>query len=228
MMTLPAALNAFAVVAVVVMVFLPSTVNSLTAKTPVKTPPTPEMTVNLRDTLTMTSRRQVLKEAVSTSLPLLLVTSPTTSRAEDSNKDYKDGPEGLKYIVTEPGNPNGVKPERAQEVQTLYTLYLNGFPEDNPSESKQIDGTKKFYGEQPFKVRAGVKAVIRGWDLALMDMVEGEARRLIIPSALGYGDKGVGPIPGKATLYFDVKLLKLEPVKPLTEQAKQWLEEHPL
>lgn len=41
-------------------------------------------------------------------------------------------------------------------------------------------------------------------------MCIGEARRLTIPSSLGYGDRGAGgKIPGGATLIFDVELLEI-------------------
>mmetsp|Transcript_12012 Transcript_12012/g.34424 ORF Transcript_12012/g.34424 Transcript_12012/m.34424 type:complete len:147 (+) Transcript_12012:537-977(+) len=87
---------------------------------------------------------------------------------------------------------------------------------------------KIILGDQPFKVRAGVSQVIRGWDLALIDMKEGESRKLVVPPELGYGDKGVGPIPGKATLYFEMTLTKVGPIEELTPEAMKWLEEHPL
>ena len=106
--------------------------------------------------------------------------------------------------------------------------WINGFPGDSPS-SKMIDSSKKpILGDQPFKVRAGVSQVIRGWDLTLMSMQQGESRRLIVPPELGYGDKGVGPIPGKATLYFEMTLTNIEPMEELSAEAKQWLDEHPL
>ena len=55
-----------------------------------------------------------------------------------------------------------------------------------------------------FEFIAGVSQVIKGWDLMVLEMRVGEARQLIIPSKLGYGDKGAGSsIPGGSTLYFN-------------------------
>eukprot|EP00536_Pseudo-nitzschia_multiseries_P002706 jgi/Psemu1/294920/fgenesh1_pm.37_\ len=143
-------------------------------------------------------------------------------------EEYQDGPEGLKYVITNEGS--GPKPQRGQKIETSYTLWINGFPgEESGSKAKQIDSSRKpILGDQPFKVRAGVSQVIRGWDLALIDMKEGESRKLIVPPELGYGDKGIGPIPGKTTLYFEMTLTKVGPMEELAPEALRWLEEHPL
>lgn len=94
---------------------------------------------------------------------------------------------------------------------------------DNTSVSIHIENTK------PFEFFAGVSQVIKGWDLSILEMRQGEARKLIIPSDLGYGDKGAGSaIPGGSTLYFNVELAEIGPAPSLNAEQQKWLEENPL
>lgn len=137
---------------------------------------------------------------------------------------FQDGPRGLKYLVTKEGE--GEPPVRAQKVSAKYTLTVNGFAEDAGSE--KIDSNTGFLG-QPFSVPVGVGMVVKGWDLTLIDMKKGEARRLVIPPELGYGEKGAGgKIPPNTTLYFEMEVVDIGAPPQLKPEQEKWLEEHPI
>ncbi|KAK6015817.1 peptidyl-prolyl cis-trans isomerase, FKBP-type, partial [Ostertagia ostertagi] len=92
------------------------------------------------------------------------------------------------------------KSETGDTIHQQYVLHLE-------------DGTfvdSSFSRNAPFIFRLNKGEVIKGMDIAMTGMCEGERRLVIIPSEYGYGDDGRPPqIPGKATLYFDITLEKL-------------------
>jgi peptidylprolyl isomerase len=65
-------------------------------------------------------------------------------------------------------------------------------------------------GKTPFTFTLQGAQVIAGWDLGIVGMHAGGKRRLVIGSNLGYGPGGVGPIPGNATLVFDVTVVSTQ------------------
>jgi len=64
---------------------------------------------------------------------------------------------------------------------------------------------------EPFQFQLGAGQVIAGWDQGVAGMKVGGQRRLVIPSSLGYGQRGAGGvIPPGAALVFDVELLDVQ------------------
>lgn len=61
-----------------------------------------------------------------------------------------------------------------------------------------------------FAFTLGKGEVIKGWDQGLEGMKVGGTRRLLIPSALGYGAQTAGSIPANADLVFTVELLRIK------------------
>ena len=51
-----------------------------------------------------------------------------------------------------------------------------------------------------------LNSLIQGWQIAVPKIGVGGEIKVLIPSSLGYGSSGSGPIPGNAPLYFDIKL----------------------
>jgi len=102
---------------------------------------------------------------------------------------------GLKYVDVKVGS--GASPVKGKQVKVHYTGTLES--------GKQFDSS---VGKEPFSFVIGVGQVIPGWDEGVMGMKVGGKRKLIIPSKLGYGERGAGAvIPPNATLLFDVELL---------------------
>jgi FKBP-type peptidyl-prolyl cis-trans isomerase len=88
--------------------------------------------------------------------------------------------------------------EAGQQVSVHYTGWLT----DGSKFDSSVDrGT-------PFSFVLGAGMVIKGWDQGVQGMQVGGKRKLTIPPALGYGERGFpGAIPPNSTLIFEVELL---------------------
>jgi len=105
-------------------------------------------------------------------------------------------PSGLGYVELAEGK--GSTPAPGQTVSVHYTGWLES--------GKKFDSSVD--RGQPLEFPIGRGNVIKGWDEGVGTMKVGGKRKLIIPAALGYGDRGAGGvIPPGATLIFEVELL---------------------
>lgn len=109
----------------------------------------------------------------------------------------------LRYIDVQPGSGPAAEPGQQYTVQ--YTGWLK--------DGTQFDSS---VGKDPFQFVQGRRQVIAGWDMGFEGMKVGGKRRLFIPYQLAYGEKGRGPIPPRAELIFDVELLGVKEVAPIS------------
>lgn len=112
-----------------------------------------------------------------------------------NGKEWMAGAEGLKVWDVAVGSGGEVKPG------DTVTIHYTGWT---------LDGTvfdSSVQRNEPATFPLG--NLIRGWQIGIPGMKEGGIRRLVIPSAIGYGDEGSPPkIPGGATLVFDIEVRK--------------------
>ena len=100
---------------------------------------------------------------------------------------------GLYYVINEAGT--GVQPKASSNVTVAYKGYFTNGNIFDKSDSAGIS--------------FGLNQVIKGWTEGIPYFKEGGNGVLLIPSHLGYGSNGSGPIPGGSVILFDVKLIKV-------------------
>jgi FKBP-type peptidyl-prolyl cis-trans isomerase FklB len=115
---------------------------------------------------------------------------------------------GLQYKILKAGN--GKKPTENDGVTCRYRgTLLDGTEFDS---SERIGYPVTFYVKD---------SVIAGWSEALKLMPAGSKWQIVVPSHLGYGEKGAGRLIGpNATLIFDIELLAVNP-QPVLEKKKE-------
>lgn len=62
----------------------------------------------------------------------------------------------------------------------------------------------------PFTFTVGDGKVIKGWEEGIVGMKVGGSRILVVPSHLGYGKEGFGPVPGDTPMVFSIELLEIK------------------
>lgn len=131
---------------------------------------------------------------------------------ENLKGNIKRLPSGLAMIFTK--ESNGVTPKSTESVLINYAGYfedgrlfdtcLKDVAEKNGQYNEQRD---KQNGYAPFPMIYNETAnLVPGFREAMLNMKVGDKARVFIPSYLGYGPQGYGPIPPNTNLVFDLEI----------------------
>ena len=112
----------------------------------------------------------------------------------DNNLDAVATGSGLYYVIETTGN--GVFPDLSSVVTVAYT-------------GKLTDGII-FDQSSSVGISFPLTNVIQGWQEGIPLFSEGGSGKLLIPSALGYGNNAIGSIPANSVLIFDIELLDVD------------------
>ncbi|GAA1752823.1 FKBP-type peptidyl-prolyl cis-trans isomerase [Rothia terrae] len=115
--------------------------------------------------------------------------------------DFPEGGEPTELVITDLIEGNGPAVEPCNYIQCHYVGVAFSTGEEFDSSWNR--------GE-PLGFTAGVGQVIQGWDEGLIGMKVGGRRRLEIPSAMAYGERGAGSAIGpNESLIFVVDLVDI-------------------
>lgn len=125
------------------------------------------------------------------------------ARTQAVIKDYKAGKlagltttsSGLKLLIEDKGNGAPIKTGEQVKVH-YYGCLADGNMFDN-----------SYQRGEPYAFPANVGQMIPGFDEGVMQLNRGGKAILFIPSKLGYGAQGAGPIPPNSELVFYVEVL---------------------
>jgi len=102
----------------------------------------------------------------------------------------------VQTLTTGTGDPAGP----GNTIAVSYTGWLS-------------DGT--VFDGGAFDFVLGIGQVVAGFDEGVEGMRTGEIRRIVIPPALGYGDRGQGPVPPGAIMIFQIEVTSIGDVPSL-------------
>ncbi|MES2701763.1 MAG: FKBP-type peptidyl-prolyl cis-trans isomerase [Bacteroidota bacterium] len=112
-------------------------------------------------------------------------------------------PAGVYYVVSKKGSGENMKAGQHIAMKYLGT-FLDG---------KRFDGNmdEKFNSKgNPYSFTLGAGQVIRGWDEGIQHFNTGSRGTIYLPSAMGYGAQGMGPIPPNSVLVFHIEVVGVQ------------------
>lgn len=110
----------------------------------------------------------------------------------DNNLTADSTASGLHYIITQVGF--GDHPDQQDSVTVKYKGYL-------------LDGSVFDQTDDGETAKFALSGLITGWQEGIPLLKKGGKGTFFLPSALGYGIYGSGPIPPNTVLIFDIELV---------------------
>ena len=123
-------------------------------------------------------------------------TTPSAAPAAGDPPEEVLDPYGNQLVKEDLVVGSGEEATPGRTVAVHYTGYL--------TDGRRFDTTA---GKAPFEFKLGAGQVIRGWDQGVVGMKVGGKRKLTVPPDLGYGERGMGGIPSRSTLLFEIELV---------------------
>jgi len=106
---------------------------------------------------------------------------------------------GLYYVIHKQGSG-----ENARAGQKVSMKYFGKFLDGRKFDANMDEN---YTCANPLVFTLGIGQVIKGWDEGIQLLNPGTRASLYIPSAIGYGPSGRGPIPPNTIMVFDVELV---------------------
>jgi FKBP-type peptidyl-prolyl cis-trans isomerase len=144
-----------------------------------------------------------------------------TSQSCETRPETADAPDGIatdlaekpEVPATDAAPPCGLQISdvvagdgaEAVEGTTVAVKYVGAFY----GTGEEFDSSWSRGEDETLPVTVGAGQVIPGFEQAIAGMQVGGRRMVTIPSDLGYGPTGQGPIPGDATLVFVLDLVEV-------------------
>jgi FKBP-type peptidyl-prolyl cis-trans isomerase len=126
---------------------------------------------------------------------------------------------GTGQVLAESGFQDTENGARYRDLQTgtgpaaatgdVATMHFTGWLDDNGSKGRQFFNSRR--EGRPVSFVIGTERVMPGWNEGVAGMRAGGRRLLVLPPALGFGNRAVEDvIPANAGLIFVIELIELE------------------
>lgn len=124
----------------------------------------------------------------------------TSGQTTTKTRDLSDNEVAKRIQIEDLKVGEGAEAESGKTITVHYVGTLTNGTQFDSSRGRN----------EPFEFILGQGQVIPGWDQGIVGMKVGGIRKLTIPPELGYGDQGIGHIPAKSTLIFEIELLEVK------------------